>query len=135
MSLFPKVLYRLCVVALIGCAINDKQEVPKGTLPMSKMAAILADIHLAEAAVALQGLTFQDALSRYDHYEREIMRRHQTDTATYRQSYQFYASNSQYLADLMKQVTDTLYARKKIIEQKDSILTAPATNTTFPTQQ
>jgi len=104
--------FSLALVMLAGCSGNDTQEAPKGTLPMPKMAAIIADIHLAESAVALQGLTFQEALSRYDRYEREIMRRHQTDTAAYRKSYQFYASDSYRLADLMKQVTDTLNARQ-----------------------
>ncbi len=131
MSSFRKVIYLLSfknflygcmlLIALTACTGNGKQDAPAGTLPMPKMAAITADIHLAEAAVAMQGLTFQEALSRYDRYEREIMRRHQTDTVTYRKSYRFYASDSYRLADLMKQVADTLSARQKAIQQKDSL--------------
>ncbi|WP_448518270.1 DUF4296 domain-containing protein [Rhodoflexus sp.] len=123
-----KKFLRLCLllVLLTGCANNNSQEAPQGTLPMPKMAAILADIHLAEAAVALQGLTFQEALSRYDRYEREIMRRHQTDTITYRRSYQFYASDSYRLSDLMKLVADTLTARQNRL-RNDSTATTPQT--------
>lgn len=100
---------------------------------MPKMAAIVADIHLAESAVALQGLTFQEALARYDRYEREIMRRYQTDTVAYRKSYQFYAGDSRRLADLMKQVTDTLNARQTAL-RKDSVTTAPTPTTTAQPQ-
>jgi hypothetical protein len=145
MLLFYKVIYpllyinltgvkkflRWCVlfIVLTSCAGNDAQEAPEGTLPMPKMAAITADIHLAESAVALQGLTFQEALARYDHYEREIMRRHQTDTVAYRKSYQFYAGNSRRLADLMKQVADTLNARQSAL-RKDSVTTTSTPTTT-----
>ncbi|WP_250632264.1 DUF4296 domain-containing protein [Rhodoflexus caldus] len=119
---FKNFLYGCALlIALTACTGNGKQDAPAGTLPMPKMAAITADIHLAEAAVAMQGLTFQEALSRYDRYEREIMRRHQTDTVTYRKSYEFYAGESSRLADLMKLVADTLYARQKAIQQKDSL--------------
>lgn len=127
--MFKNFLYGcLLLIAPAACTDNGEQDTPAGTLPMPKMAAITADIHLAEAAVAMQGLTFQEALSRYDRYEREIMRRHQTDTVTYRKSYEFYASESTRLADLMKLVADTLSARQNAL-RGDSTATAATPNT------
>ncbi|MCS6968697.1 MAG: DUF4296 domain-containing protein [Cytophagales bacterium] len=107
----------ICIAMLGGWSCSQKEHAPprEGVLPLPTIASILADIHLAEAAVAMQALTFQESLSRYDYYEREIMRRHQTDTATYRRSYEFYAADANQLAQLMKIVADTLTARRKAL--------------------
>ena len=44
-----KKLLSLSLLGLLGCASDNKPEVPPGLLPPEKLTSILADIHIAEA--------------------------------------------------------------------------------------
>lgn len=88
------------------------QRKPDKLLDKPVMVAVLADVLLAESAISLSGLTFQDGLARFDKYEKGIFSRYGIDSAVYRQSYAYYMQSEADMAELLQALNDTLLLRK-----------------------
>jgi Domain of unknown function (DUF4296) len=99
---------------LVACqAGNDPDRIrPAKLLTPGQVTSILTDITLAESVVTMSGLSFQDALSRYDLYERDILRKNGVDSTTYRQSYRYYMSRSEDMEAIFTALNDSLAKRR-----------------------
>jgi Domain of unknown function (DUF4296) len=100
-------------LALGGCEQTEpERQAPTKLLPKAQVASIMAEAMLAEAVVSVSGLAFGDALARYDRYERDIVRRHRTDTTAFRQSYYYYSRQASDMEELVQAINDTLTVRR-----------------------
>lgn len=97
-----------------ACTESDEpaRVAPTKLLTQEQVTSILTDVTLAESVVSVSGLSFQDALSRYDLYEREIFRKNGVDSATYRQSYRYYMSHNSDMEAIFKALNDSLTKRR-----------------------
>lgn len=105
----------LIFVLFWGFAACDREEKPPGDLiPEDKMAAILADIHVAEARVTnMQLHSLDSSVLVYEKMQEQIWKKHKVDTLSYRKSYSFYTSHPAYLAGIYDEVEKKLEAREK----------------------
>lgn len=105
---------RVLVFALmvLGC----KKEAPKGPPPevlsQEKMVALQVKLQLAEALVSGHRLRMDTSLYLFHRLKDSIFVKAGIDTAQYRKSYQWYATNIEYMDSIYKQVNDSLAARK-----------------------
>jgi hypothetical protein len=99
---------------LAACSEPGQPErvAPAKLLAQQQLTSILTEIAVAESVVSLSGLSFQDALARYDRYERDILRRNGVDSTTYRQSYRYYMSNSEDMEAIFAAVNDSITKRR-----------------------
>ncbi len=84
----------LCVVGLLTACTDLDEKQPDNLIPESKMAAVLTDIHLAEARVSRLGLGSLDSSTLvYKRLEKQIFQKHKVDTSAYSKSYQYYSAS------------------------------------------
>ncbi|MCU0451084.1 MAG: DUF4296 domain-containing protein [Bernardetiaceae bacterium] len=123
-------VWALLLSCLLACEQTEpERQPPAKLLPKAQVASIMAEAMVAEAVVSVSGLAFADALARYDRYERDIVRRHQTDTLAFRQSYYYYSRNADDMEQLVQAINDTLTARRARLMATlppDSARTVPA---------
>jgi Domain of unknown function (DUF4296) len=87
-------------------------EKPANLLPPDRMAAVLTEIHVAEARVGRMGLRGADSSAIvYARLRQRIFARQKVDTAAFTKSYVYYAAHPQQLEKLYKIIVDTLKAR------------------------
>jgi len=79
--------------------------IPDGVLPLTQMADVLTDIELADAA-ARENLLPEKYTERQELWLFDVLEKHQTDTATYFRSLQFYSEHTELM--------DSLYARIRV---------------------
>ena len=107
------------VFLLTACVTEPKP--PAGTLSKQQMVAILAEIHVAEATA--QQVSFRGADSTqlfYKHLERQILRRFNTDSTQYHDSYRWYVQHVREMNEIYTAVVDTLSARQAEARAKGS---------------
>ncbi|GAB2766659.1 hypothetical protein GCM10027275_05780 [Rhabdobacter roseus] len=97
---------------MAGCSAEEKP--PRHILSEDKMAAVLADIHVAEARVTRMRLSSLDSsVMVYNRLQQQIWKKHDVDTLAYRQSYEFYIANPGYMARIYEKVRTKIEAREK----------------------
>lgn len=85
------------------------------------MAKVLADIHVAETKSNRLGfLDYDSTKAAFKYFESQIMLKYKIDTATYRKSYDFYASNPEYLTEIYENVKKILEEQKGEVEKNES---------------
>ena len=104
---------------LLTACTDPQNRKPDDLIDEDKMAAILTEVHMAEAQVSRLGLSTVDSSNMaYKHEEARIFRKFGVDTATYRTSYIFYSSHPQDMESIYREVVANL---QKKIDQKDSL--------------
>lgn len=107
------------LIGLLSCVSN--QEAPEDILEKDKLAEILTDIHLAEARVAKMNLGSMDSsVVVFNKLQQDIWVKHSVDSALYKKSYAFYASNP----ELMTKLYETV---KEKLQSSDTTLNKPQT--------
>lgn len=105
-------------VWLIEACTASEDNRPDNLIDEDRMAAILTEVHIAEARVSRLNLSSIDSSNiAYKHAENQIFKKFGIDTATYRKSYTFYSSHPADMEAIYKKVTQTL---TKQIGQKRS---------------
>ena len=90
---------------LAACTAPDDAQ-PDNLIPEPRMAAILTQIHLAEARVSRIGLATSDSSNIvYKRLEKQIFRQLQVDTSAYTKSYIYYSSHPRQMERIYKQVS------------------------------
>ena len=104
---------------LAACTdLDDKQ--PDNLIPESQMAAVLTEIHLAEARVSRLGLGSMDSSNMvYKRLERQIFQKFKVDTSAYSKSYVYYSSHPLQMEAIYKQITENL--KKKVDAQEKQL--------------
>ena len=94
---------------LTGACTAPEDQRPDNLIDEDRMAAILTEVHMAEARVSRLSLGSIDSSNiAYKHLEGQIFRKFDTDTATYRKSYSFYSSHPADMEVIYKKVTQKL---------------------------
>ena len=101
---------------LSACGSDNK---PENLIPEDKMAKILTEIHILEAQVT--NLHFQHEDSSVFVYQRmkvNMLKKFNMDTATFKNSFQYYVINPDKMKGIYVEVKKQLEAQKKQIENK-----------------
>ena len=107
-------VWLLCCLLLAACSppANDPTRRPDNLLPTDQMVAILTEVHMAESRVSRLGLTSADSSALvYKQLEERIYKKFKVDTAAYRLSYIYYASDPARLEAIYKEVVKRLQQR------------------------
>jgi hypothetical protein len=101
--------------AILAFACTESQEIPKNILAKQKITALLIDLHWSDAKIAQSAYTNTDS-AQYNYWllEKDIFKRHKTDTATFRQSMAYYSSHPKLLEDIYNIVVDSLSYRESL---------------------
>lgn len=93
-----KTILNLLIVSILSglFACNSEEskvQIPKNVLPIAKMERYLYDLHELEAKLQTSGIR-QDTLSQlFPVLEKDLMKKHKTDTGMVKRSFRFYAKN------------------------------------------
>lgn len=99
-------------LGLSGC--SKEETPPADTLPENKMAAILADIHVAESRVnRLQLRSLDSSLLIFGRLKADIWKKHKVDTLVYNKSYSYYMSHPQIMTRIYEKVNKNIEVREK----------------------
>lgn len=117
-----KVAYFICSFAfLVACNSNTIIKKPENLISKDKMADILADSYIAKSARNSKNLNGDRAIN----YLSYIYENHQTDSATFHSSLQYYSANVSVHEEILKNVKSKLeqklVAIKDLIKDKDSL--------------
>lgn len=99
-----KKIFFLLIFISLGCG-KKTVVIPDDVLPLPKMADVLTDVELADAA-SRENLLPQKYIERKELWLFDVLEKHQTDTATYFRSLQFYSEHMELM--------DSLYARIRV---------------------
>jgi hypothetical protein len=106
------------MIGLTACSSDDK---PKDLLEEGKMANIMTDIHLIEAEINNLHLQHQDSsIFIYQHLKVRILKKYNTDTATFNASFKYYVLNPDKMKPIYAEVKKKLedVKKKKMASQK-----------------
>ncbi|HEV7380990.1 MAG TPA: DUF4296 domain-containing protein, partial [Dyadobacter sp.] len=109
---FVSLVFILGLLAVAGCSDNSKP--PEDVLSQEEMAAILTDIHIAEARITkLQLRSSDSSLMVFDTLKKQIWNKHKVDTLAYRISYDYYMTNPRQMSGIYEKVNKKIEAREK----------------------
>ncbi len=97
---------------LITACMQDRyaHDTPETLLSKEKMADILIDVHLVESD--LKSFSKEVALGQFVRTEKEILKKHNIDSLTFQQNYQYYAERLPEFEQIYKLVVDSLQTLK-----------------------
>ncbi|MDQ1087832.1 MULTISPECIES: DUF4296 domain-containing protein [unclassified Siphonobacter] len=105
-------------------ACSNAPSPPENLIPQDKMVQILKDVHLAEQRIIRLRLGSQDSsMVAFQVLEKDILKKYQADTGTYRASYRYYIAQPDKFKDIYKAVVDSLTVleeREKKMARADS---------------
>lgn len=101
----------LITIFFVACS----KSVPKGIIEASKMTNILLDLHLAEGYMLSQSAASTDKLN----YIPGIYQKYETDSASVRNSLEYYASHPQELQDMYAEISKRLHAMETAINDQE----------------
>lgn len=96
-----------------GCQTQE-QKIPKDILPKQQMVAILQELHQTEAKLLDAQLSVDTATALYKNYLTDICKKHQTDTAAFEKSFQYYSSYPDYFDLIYEAVIDSLNRNSQV---------------------
>ncbi|WP_240676207.1 DUF4296 domain-containing protein [Botryobacter ruber] len=127
-----KLFYILFCFSLAGCSDPEPQK-PANLLRQEKMVQILADIHTVEAQVERAILYPDTALMTFNHYQEEVLEKHDVTNEEFRTTYRYYLRNLDEMNKLYEVVIDTLSLREiKAARQANADLNQLETNIDAP---
>ncbi len=106
----------LLLLVLVACQRETSDADVNGVLSKDKMVHILTDLHLVEAQAGASGLNYDSTLILYNELERQVLAKHNTDTAQYRRSYRYYSDNVEDLDRIYARVIDSLSVRETTLQ-------------------
>lgn len=128
-----KAIFIFTCLFLLACAEEKKESIPSTILPEQKMAAVMLDMHLLEAAMSLNTyrpdiITKGDLAVTFDVFDK-----HKITKAQYNESFEYYAQHPELLNEVYQLVLENLSKmqaeamNRKDTEKvkKDTIKTTP----------
>ena len=103
-------LFTFAMFILFSCKSNKQDELKNGILSESEMAAIMIDIHIAEAGT---GLEYQgrDSFNYYiKNYYFTIFKKHHINRDIFIKSMDYYLERPDLMQDIYQVVQDSLYS-------------------------
>lgn len=107
-SKMKNILFFLLVIsASFGCTGDAEIVVPENVLSEEKMAAVLLDVHLAEASMNLN-VNPQSIQKTSTDLKVDILKKHNIDKKMFDESFQFYTENPALLNEVYQAVLNEL---------------------------
>lgn len=108
----------LLIALLSACNSADK---PQNLIPEDKMIKLLEEVHLAENQVNNLHMGSADSsLVVYKSLEKQIFKRYEIDTGSYRASFKYYVARPDKFKEMYEQVVKNLETRMNQEEKKKS---------------
>lgn len=99
----------LCIVFLTACtSIEDRAVIPDTILSQEKMAEVMVDVHLLEAALNVNALSRDQQIMNSIHPDSDILKKHNVTREKYQESFTFYSQNPLLLAEVYQFVLNNL---------------------------
>jgi len=99
--------YFLPFLLLTACQ-NRGPEAPENLIEQDKMYQMLLEIHMAEGKVDELVMTREQKQAYFNAYEHKIYEKYGVDSATYRQSYDYYMHDLGIMASFYQDLNDTI---------------------------
>jgi Domain of unknown function (DUF4296) len=113
-SLCGKSILLLLSIVLFSCAKKNGTK-PSNLVSKSKMANILADIHLMEGDINNFGIPNTDTANfLYRKMETKIFAKYEVDTSDYVKSYKYYLVNPDDFTEMYKEVVEIIKEKNKV---------------------
>ncbi len=106
----------ILAAALLIIAASACRKTPKGVIPPSEMASLMADIHVGESVAETERRAFPSDSMRQV-LKQSILARHGYDVAAFDSSLMYYGKNIDRYAELYNQVIDILQKRIDNVEE------------------
>jgi hypothetical protein len=103
----------LFMASLLFSCIAKYQETPPELIQEPKMCDIFIDMHIAEAIIQQQNLQGDSATAAYVLSKNAVLKKHETDTATYRKSLNYYNEHPAQYKKIYEAVVDSLALREQ----------------------
>ncbi len=95
-------------ILLAGCARDKKKSLPQGITGKEEMAAIIRDLNLAQAAVALRGSSPDSAALFTASYYKAVFESHGTTPEHFMESVRYYSKHPGQLDKIYEEVLNDL---------------------------
>lgn len=103
----------ISLLFLLSCGEPDNK--PEGLLSKEQMVNLLTDIHIAEARANRSQLRSYDSIQvYYKALEKDVFKKHKTDSTVYKKSYAYYLEHMKELDDIYAAVVDSLSLRENL---------------------
>lgn len=104
-----KIITILCIVFIAACtSIEDRVAIPDTVLSQEKMADVLVDVHLLEAALNVNALSRDQQIMNSIHPDSDVLKKHNVTKEKYQESFTFYSQNPLLLAEVYQFVLNNL---------------------------
>ncbi|HXI01266.1 MAG TPA: DUF4296 domain-containing protein [Sphingobacteriaceae bacterium] len=102
------------VIFFLSCA----KTVPENLIPEDKMISVLTDVHLASGTTSANGDSVIQTISTYLNM---VYRKHNIDTALFRESLQYYSKDPTLLANMYEKIVKDLEVKVKELTKLEEI--------------
>lgn len=102
-SIKKVVLFAACSL-MIACAESEEVEIPENVLSSEKMAEVMVDVHLLEAAMNLNAGIATETIP----HELDIFKSHNVSQQQYEESYRFYTEHPELMGEIYQIVLNEL---------------------------
>lgn len=104
-----KIITFLSILFLAACtSIEDRVAIPDTVLSQEKMAEVMVDVHLLEAALNVNALSRDQQIMNSIHPDSDILKKHNVTREKYQESFAFYSQNPLLLTEVYQFVLNNL---------------------------
>lgn len=106
---------------LFACSAKKENaiKVPDDIVPIDTMAAIMADIHLAEAEAAVYPYNDTAGTVNLPAYYRFVFNKHKIDTAVFGKNFRYYESHPEIMNEVYTKVLENLSKQQADFKNND----------------
>lgn len=102
----------MSLLVLLGVACKRSTKLPADVVPQEQMIPILADLQIAETAIARLNLqSYDSAKVAFQHLQERTLAKYGVDSSRYRKSFEFYARSPATMEEIYGEVLKILEAK------------------------
>lgn len=105
----------IAVALMTGCI--EKPEPPADIFSQEEMIEIIKDYYLLEATISTRGVKKPEGVKLFKELEKDLIAKHNLDTARYRMSYEYYLNDGQLMKEIFNEVKKELKTMKTIADK------------------
>ncbi len=100
----------------VACSKREAND-PKGLYSRKEVASFLVDLYILEAKIQNLKVSKDSSKVIFKRYEKLLYEKHGMNDSLYRQSFEYYMSDPQGLADIYSIVVDSLSLRERLLNE------------------
>ncbi len=102
---------------LLTCMVCSKKKPqnPKGLYTMEQVAVFLKDLYILEAQIKDLRLSLDSTKIVFEHYEKELLKKHNLEDSLYRKSFLYYMDDVPGLTKVYEIIADSLSLEERLI--------------------